>query len=95
MTDAEKIAELATENRRLRLILDTLTRAGVGKGAVVEIYQDKDFFGVAVCRADCDEVKFTRDVMRSIEMLAAALGTRMTGEMKRTGVTTEGDDGNG
>lgn len=66
--------ELLHENRRLRLILDTLARAGVGVGAVAELATFKtptsNHIGVVVCRADRDEREFLEDMRDALEALA-------------------------
>lgn len=63
--------DLIHENRRLRLIQKTLAKAGVGTGAVVELYSNERFgehyFGFVICRADRDEVAFCGDVREAID----------------------------
>lgn len=86
--------EIVHENRRLRTILAALARAGVGTGALVEVYVDeinRTHAGVVVCRADADEAQFMRDARAAIEKLAAVLGgkSKDVGEPVRTGVTAE------
>lgn len=70
--------DLAHENRRLRQILDTLARAGIGKGALVELYTDRDgkrvIQGVVVCRADRDEREFMADIATGCAALFEAAG---------------------
>lgn len=82
----ELAKELAHENRRLRLILDTLAKAGVGTGALAEIYGGGGRLGFVVCRADRDEVAFMEDMRACVDHLAAVMGSRVE-SMKRTGVT--------
>ena len=64
-------SDLIHENRRLRLIQKTLAKAGVGTGAVVELYSNERFgehyFGFVICRADRDEVAFCGDVREAID----------------------------
>ncbi len=82
----ELAREMAHENRRLRLILDTLARTGVGTGALAEIYEGGGRLGFVVCRADRDEAAFLDDVRECVDHLADVMGSRIEG-MKRTGVT--------
>lgn len=69
--------ELLHENRRLRLILDTIARAGVGVGAVAEIVTfttpTSGHIGVVVCRADRDEKEFLEDIRTALEALVQTL----------------------
>lgn len=96
------VRELAHENRRLRMILDTLTQAGLGAGALFEVFEDNDpacpFFGVVVCRADRDEAAFVADAETAMRMLTstvAHLAEKISGHTaeiaapERTGVTRD------
>jgi len=96
--------ELLHENRRLRQILDTLARAGLGTGAVVELVIDRfdtaRVLGVTVCRADRDEAAFVKDVLDGMHELAAAFfrstgldGDAVLGDPRRTGSTRDHDGG--
>lgn len=95
----DKRDEYARENRRLRQILDALARAGLGTGALVEVWRDRadptfERVGIVVCRADRDEVQFTRDVTAGIERLARAIGGELKpDECYRTGVTADDEGG--
>jgi hypothetical protein len=85
---SQDVADLRTENRRLRQILDTLTRAGLGKGALIEVFSGPHHGGVVVCRADVDEKCFLTDCRAAIEVLARALGDTVEGKTSyRSGVT--------
>lgn len=63
--------DLIHENRRLRLIQKTLAKAGLGTGAVIELYSNERFgehyFGFVLCRADRDEVAFCADVREAMD----------------------------
>ena len=86
--------EITQENRRLRMILDTLTRAGIGKGARVEVHFDEEerAVGVVVCRADVDERAFSESIRDALEGLAESLGGEMLHDSTRvTGVTADGE----
>lgn len=84
-----EIEQLRAENTRLRIILDTLTKAGVGKGAIIEVYSDTNRLGVAVCRADVDEVRFVRNIEVALNLLVKAIGgSPITGAV-RMGVTKD------
>ena len=77
MSDAEcraKVSELAHENTRLRLILDTLARAGVGKGALVEFDAPPGQVRVVVCRADVDERAFAESMLDALREVMAMMG---------------------
>jgi hypothetical protein len=65
--------ELVDENRRLRKILTTLAKAGEGRGAVFEVTQTPDAFGIVVCRADRDEAAFAKDAEFALDRLSRAL----------------------
>lgn len=84
----DELQDLRHENRRLRQILDAMTRAGLGTGALVEVYAHENEFGVVVCRADRDEVAFLRDVDAGIRALLDIVGATPTGRAVRRGVTT-------
>ena len=100
--------ELAHENRRLRAILEAIAQAGLGTGALFEVFEDNDpdapFFGVVVCRADRDEAAFVADAETAMRMLTstvAHLAEKVSGRparveaSERTGVTrdrTTGED---
>lgn len=84
--------ELFHENRRLRSILGALARAGLGVGAMVEIYAGQDRAGVVVCRADRDEVQFCEDVREALRELAASLRTEIEDASARLmGVTAQSE----
>lgn len=89
LTLAQDTADLRHENRRLRKILDTLSRAGVGKGALIEFYAGPGRRGVSVCRADADEAAFLQDCRAAIDALALSLGMELRGAPVRSGVTAE------
>lgn len=63
--------DLIHENRRLRLIQKTIAKAGLGTGAVIELYSNERFgehyFGFVLCRADRDEVAFCADVREAMD----------------------------
>lgn len=82
----KELRDFAHENRRLRYILNVLASAGVGKGALVEVYQFERTAGVVVCRADVDEVAFMRDVRVAVERLARAID----GDVENAVVTLRG-----
>lgn len=108
--DVRRLArELTHENRRLRAILDTLAKAGMGTGATLEVMHDADpacaFLGFVVCRPDRDELAFLADVSTAMGLLAQAV-KEMTaamhdrpesefavGEPYRTGVTRLATEG--
>lgn len=84
----KELRDFAHENRRLRYILNVLASAGVGKGALVEVYQFGHTAGVVVCRADVDEVAFMQDVRGAVERLARAIdGDIDNAVITRRGVT--------
>jgi hypothetical protein len=83
-----EMLDIAHENRRLRTILDTLARAGVGLGALVEVQHSEGSLSIVVCRADRDEMAFMQDVKEAVEGLARAMGGHLIeGSSHRTGVT--------
>lgn len=87
--------DYAHENRRLRLILSTLARAGVGKGALVELHFDEGdrVVGVTVCRADVDETAFSASMRDGLRELAGVFGGEFLEESAYvTGVTAEVDE---
>jgi hypothetical protein len=93
MTEAEakeSLRDFARENRRLRTILDGVAKSGAGVGAIVEVYVSNEGMttsvGVAVCRADVDEIAFAKSLNDGLAGLAAVLG----GVMDETTVTLKG-----
>lgn len=96
----QRIEDLEIEGRRLRRILPLIAEHEGGVGALVEVYREASgvpggpLFGVALCRADRDEVAFTHDVIEGIRELAAVLGGQLReGEpMERRGVTAGAED---
>lgn len=84
MTEAEakeSLRDFARENRRLRTILDGVAKSGAGVGAVVEVYVANEgrtsSVGVAVCRADVDEIAFAKSLSGGLSKLADVLGGAM------------------
>lgn len=85
--------ELAHENRRLRAILGAVGRAGLGVGALVEVYAGPGRAGIVVCRADRDEVQFCEDMREGLAALAALLGGNLSdAPARRLGVTAEPEE---
>lgn len=81
MTEAgakESLRDFARENRRLRTILDGVAKSGAGVGAIVEVYVSNEGMttsvGVAVCRADVDEIAFAKSLNEGLSKLASVLG---------------------
>ena len=76
-THDAKVRELTHENRRLRQILATLAKAGLGTGATFEVIEDNDpdapYFGIVVCRADRDEAAFVKDAETAMNGLTVAV----------------------
>ena len=90
MSDAEcrkQLDDVARENGRLRAILDGITRAGVGKGARVEVSEGADgrSLRIAVCRADVGEEGFAEAMRDALHEVAVAMGGK--GDMSPDGVT--------
>ncbi len=90
MSDAEcrkQLDDAARENGRLRAILDGIARAGVGKGALVEVSEGADgrSLRIAVCRADVGEEVFAESMRDALHEVARAMGGK--GDLSPDGVT--------
>ncbi len=97
-SDSERLAKLnqfAAENRRLRQILDGVSRATNTKGAIVELFGaidpgGRDAIGILVCRPDVDEAAFIETLKESLAALLGAGSADVTyGPTRVTGIEEE------